>query len=279
MIGVFDSGIGGLSVLKALRAALPQHDFIYVADSGHAPYGERDDAYVQARTLAIGAYLAAQGVDALVVACNTATAAAVHLLRVAYPGIPIVGLEPALKPAVALSKTGHIGVMATRSTLSSAKFRTLHESLAGSAQFSCQPCDGLAAAIERTASAARAQSDEVHDLCVRYVNLLRPFGGGDGEIDTLVLGCTHYPFVAEHISALVGDGIRLVDSAEAVARQTVRVLAAGTPKASVGAGDTLINETPSATPVRLLTTGDPVLLEQAALHWLGLATTAKHLVV
>ncbi|MDB5843892.1 MAG: glutamate racemase, partial [Polaromonas sp.] len=124
-IGVFDSGIGGLSVLKALRADMPNEDFVYIADSGHAPYGERDAAHVLARSRAIAQYLVSQNVKALVMACNTATAAAIALLRAEHPGLALIGVEPALKPAVALSRTGRIGVMATRGTLSSGKFQAL----------------------------------------------------------------------------------------------------------------------------------------------------------
>lgn len=276
MIGVFDSGIGGLSVLKALRQALPQHDFTYVADSGHAPYGERDEAYVLARTQTVAAWLIAQNIEALVIACNTATAAAVHVLRGAHPGLPIIGLEPALKPAVAWSKTGHIGVIATRSTLGSAKFRALHESLAKSATFTLQPCDGLAGAIERSASGSITQ--DVEALCVRYVGMMGAFGSGARQIDTLVLGCTHYPFVAGEIRRLVGDSVRLVDTGEAVARHTARVLkdATSPPNPSTQKNGTSV---PAQGSVTLLTTGAPGLLEQAAASWLGISAHAKSLAI
>ena len=141
-IGVFDSGIGGLSILQALRAELPAEDFVYVADSGHAPYGERDAAHVIGHSQAITRHLLAQHhIKALVVACNTATAAAIHLLRQQYPYLPIVGVEPALKPAAQLSQTRRVGVMATRGTLESAKFRVLLDALQGQADFILQPCE------------------------------------------------------------------------------------------------------------------------------------------
>lgn len=125
-IGVFDSGLGGLSVLRALRAELPNERFVYVADSGHAPYGERDDEYLIHRSGTISRWLQHHHqIKALVVACNTATAAAIHVLRAEHPALPIIGIEPALKPAVAKSKTGVIGVMATPSTLKSEKFQRL----------------------------------------------------------------------------------------------------------------------------------------------------------
>ncbi|MBA3937771.1 MAG: aspartate/glutamate racemase family protein [Planctomycetes bacterium] len=145
-IGVFDSGIGGLSILRALRAELPGEDFVYFSDAGHAPYGERDDAFVAQRSAGIArALVDGHGIKALVIACNTATAAAVQLLREAHGhALPVVGVEPALRPAASLTRTRRVAVFATRGTLASAKFRALHDSLAGHAEFLLQPCDGLA---------------------------------------------------------------------------------------------------------------------------------------
>lgn len=251
-IGVFDSGIGGLSILKALRAELPAENFVYVADSGHAPYGERDAAHVIARSRAIASYLLDQHhIKALVVACNTATAAAIHLLRQQHPELPIVGVEPALKPAAALSKTGRIGVMATRGTLESAKFRALLESVAGQAEFILQACDGLADAIERQ------DDDCTQALCARYIEAIDHYGANAGEVDAIVLGCTHYPFARVTLRALVGDAVQLVDSGAPVARQTRRLLEAGAGLAS----------REQAT-VQLFATGYPERLQTAALHWL-----------
>ena len=178
MIGVFDSGIGGLSVLKALRERLPHEDFIYIADSAHAPYGQRDDAYVVARARAISQYLVSRNVKALVIACNTATAAAIRVLRAEHPGLPIIGVEPALKPAALLSKTGNVGIMATRSTLASAKFRALMASQAGFASFTLEPCDGLADAIER--SAKSRDSAELTAACARITCRMGSFGTQEG---------------------------------------------------------------------------------------------------
>ena len=251
-IGVFDSGVGGLSILRALRTELPWEDFVYVADSGHAPYGERDAAHALARSRVIAAHLrAAYDIKALVMACNTATAAAIDALRQEQPDLPIVGVEPALKPALAQSRTGRIGVMATRSTLASAKFRALLASLAGQAEFVCQACDGLADAIEQEAT------EKIAAFCNSYANAMGQFGAHPGEIDTLVLGCTHYPFAAESIRRLVGPSVHLVDNGEAVARQTRRLLQA------------LAN---GATPgqVVLLSTGERSALQRAAQRWLAL---------
>lgn len=259
-IGVFDSGIGGLSVLKALRAAMPHEDFIYLADNGHAPYGERDTTHVLARSRAVTQYLVGQNIKALVVACNTATAAAIDQLRIDHPHLPIIGVEPALRPAVALSKTGRIGVMATRSTLASARFQTLLAAQTGLSEFVLQPCDGLADAIERGASMDDAT--EIIAACVRNTAAMGLFGTQPGQIDTLVLGCTHYPFVSEHLQALVGVDVRLVENGEAVARQTQRLLhaaAGSTGPALLGPGR-----------IRLITTGDADILTAAAGQWLVL---------
>ncbi|MEJ6022781.1 glutamate racemase [Ramlibacter sp. PS4R-6] len=217
MIGVFDSGIGGHSVLRALRAQLPDEPFAYFADTEHAPYGERDEAFVAQRSLAITRkFIEEDGANLVVVACNTATAAAIHLLREAYPQIPFVGVEPPLRPAVAVTRTRQVGVMATRGTLASAKFRALHESLAASGvRFILQPCDGLALAIE-TNDAAR-----VRELCERYVGAVQ----AQGDVDTLVLGCTHYALVDDVLQAAAGDGVRLVEPGVPVARRVAALLA------------------------------------------------------
>lgn len=259
-IGVFDSGIGGLSVLRALRAALPHEDFIYLADNGHAPYGERDTAHVLARSRALTVHLVQQNVKALVIACNTATAAAIDLLRSEHPRLPIIGVEPAVKPAVALSKTGRIGVMATRSTLESTRFQALLAAQAGLAQFVLQPCDGLADAIERGASLADAT--EIIAACAGNTEAMGLFGTQAGQIDTLVLGCTHYPFVSQHLQALVGADVTLVENGAAVARQTQRLLHAAA--GNIGPADTGPGR------IRLITTGNTQSLKAAAAHWLAL---------
>ena len=255
-IGIFDSGIGGLSVLKALRAELPHEDFIYIADSGHAPYGERDNAHVLARSLAISKYLVKQNIKALVVACNTATATAIDLLRATYPNLPIIGVEPALKPAVYSSQTKHIGVMATRSTLASDKFKALLQTQAGLASFYLQPCDGLADAIER--SATTGDATKVIASCVLYTRAMGIFGMKKGQIDTVVLGCTHYPFAEQHLRKLLGPAVQLVANGNAVARQTRRQIAAN-------CGQTVAGKT------SLFSTGNPQNLQTAAQTWLGLA--------
>ncbi|HQQ69570.1 MAG TPA: glutamate racemase, partial [Alicycliphilus sp.] len=208
-IGVFDSGIGGLSVLQALRHELPHEDFVYLADSGNAPYGdEKGDAFVQQRTLAIARWLRAQhDIKALVVACNTATAAAVEQLRAAMPELPAIGVEPALKPAAARSQTHHVGVLATRGTVGSARFARLQGAHSAGTRFSVQACDGLARAIEQSTEEplpAATSAAKIGALCAQYTGTLGSFGLKTGEIDTLVLGCTHYVFAKDLLRALVG---------------------------------------------------------------------------
>ena len=262
-IGVFDSGIGGLSILKALRSELPQERFVYVADSGFAPYGERDETHVQARALSITQHLLQQHrIKALVVACNTATALAIYLLRNQYPQLPIVGIEPALKPAIALSKTGFIGVMATRGTLESDKFKRLLSSLQGQARFVLQPCSGLALAIEQF------DALQIQAACAEYIGALgavSPFGTQHGQIDTLVLGCTHYPFAEAALRLGTGPAVNYLEGGEPVARQTRRLL-----EAANALNTTDIKHTVATPQVTFYSTGDGQALQSAAQRWLGL---------
>jgi glutamate racemase len=260
-IGIFDSGIGGLSILDAMRAELPFEDFVYVADSGHAPYGERDPAHVIERSRAIAHHLLDQHhIKALVIACNTATAAAIHLLRQQYPELPIVGVEPALKPAATLSRTGRIGVMATRGTLSSPKFQALMDSLRAPVDFIRQSCDGLADAIER------GDASKIEALCMDYTSLMGEFGSQPGQIDTLVLGCTHYAFAASYLRTLLGPQVQLIDSGIPVARQARRLLQA---QAALGSSPTQR--------IQLFVTGDPERLQAATRDLLHLDEKVKTL--
>ena len=188
-IGIFDSGIGGLSVLQALREALPHEPCIYVADSGHAPYGERDDAFVQQRCAAITDYLLKHhAIKLLVVACNTATAAAIGHLRALWPQLPLVGVELAIKPAALQTRTGHVGVIATRGTVGSSRFQNLLHTHGQQVHWHVQACDGLAQAIEASTWQADGNLSEIEALCARYISALGPFGPNSGHTDTLVLG-------------------------------------------------------------------------------------------
>jgi glutamate racemase len=271
-IGVFDSGIGGLSVLQALQAELPHEHFVYWADSGHAPYGEKSDVFVRQRSLAIARHLVEhQRIKALVVACNTATAAAIHELRVQYPQLPLIGVEPALKPAIALSRTRRIGVIGTRGTLGSDKFHRLLSSLQGQAEFIVQPCNGLALAIEEsTHTVASAQSSEKISALLRdYTGQMGTFGSAAGQMDTLVLGCTHYVFAQNELQSLLGP-VQLVSTGEPVARQTRRLLEA--------AGQLRQGPSPLATSARLtlMSNGELSGLQAAASRWLQLPHSACH---
>lgn len=252
-IGVFDSGIGGLSILKALRLELPHESFVYFADSAHNPYGEKSDAFVIERSCAITRQLMDEHrIKALVVACNTATAAAIHILRAQYPALPIIGVEPALKPAVAASVTKRIAVLATRGTLHSAKFQTLLQSLQGQAEFICTPCDGLAEQIEHRMDAEDATN--LIAACDRFCWASGTFGIQKGEIDALVLGCTHYPLVLQHFRQAVGHAVHIIDNGQAVARQVRRLI-------------TLTSKAQDAS-VKLLSSATTDHLRTAAQRWL-----------
>ncbi|MFZ6645284.1 glutamate racemase [Undibacterium sp. TJN25] len=222
-IGVFDSGVGGLSVLQHIRQLLPHESLLYFADSGFAPYGDKPEAVIVQRSLAIAQFLLVQGIKALVVACNTATAAAIAAIRQAHPSLIVIGVEPGLKPAIALSKTGIIGVMATRRTLESQKFIALKTQLSKESKVSFLPqaCVGLADQIEK----GELQSQATALLLQRYVAPLIAQGA-----DTLVLGCTHYPFVLPLIRQLLqqsgkqASDVSIVDTGDAVARHLQRLL-------------------------------------------------------
>ena len=205
-IGVFDSGVGGLSVLRHIRALLPQEHLIYFADSGFAPYGDKTEAVVVERSLAVAAFLVARGVKALVVACNTATVAAIKAIRAHHPALPVVGVKPGLKPGAAATRNGKVGVLATQRTLSGEKFLLLREQIAGAtqAQFLLQPCVGLVDLIEQ----GELDTEATRALLERYVAPLVAQGA-----DTLVLGCTHYPFVQEAIARAVAQagGVDVAD--------------------------------------------------------------------
>lgn len=254
LIGVFDSGVGGLSVLKALHQQLPAHDLLYVADSAHAPYGERSDEFITARTHRIASHLLAQGANLLVIACNTATAVAAASLRERWPHLPIVAVEPGIKPAVALTRNGHIGVMATPATLRSDKFRRLLSAHDGAAiEVHLQPCPGLAGLIEH----GNGEDPALLALIDQFSRPLKQAG-----VDTVVLGCTHYPFVAAQIQAALGKHVQLVDTADAVARQAARLL--GPPPAT------------RSRRVLLQTTGSANHLTRLAHHWLSFHFDVAH---
>lgn len=217
-IAVFDSGLGGLTVLRALRSRLPHEDYLYFADTRYLPYGDRPEAFLRARGVDIAEALVRQGAKALVVACNTATAAAAEAIRSAV-AVPVVALEPAVKPAVALSQRRVIGVLATTRTLASERFQRLVGMHASGVKVLAQACPGLAEAIEREGPAGEG----VAGLLDRFVAPL-----AQASVDVVVLGCTHYPWVAEAIrQRLPAGGVQLIDTGDAVARQLERLLHLG----------------------------------------------------
>ena len=213
-IGVFDSGVGGLSVLRHIRAVLPGEDLLYVADSLHAPYGAKSVQFIQARSEVIAGFLVARGAKALVVACNTATSAAIASLRQRFD-LPIVGMEPAVKPAAEATRSGVIGVLATGGTLESARFAELVQRFGSQARVIVQPCPGLVEQVE----SGDLSGPLTRRLLAGFVEPLLAQGA-----DTLVLGCTHYPFLEPLLRELAGEQVSLIETGAAVARQLARRL-------------------------------------------------------
>lgn len=213
-IGVFDSGVGGLSVLRAIRDELPGEDLLYVADSAHVPYGDKSTAFIQQRSLVIAEFLLTLGVKAIVIACNTATSAAAAALRERF-SIPIVGMEPAVKPAVTHTRSGIVGVLATAATVNGDKFVNLLTRIGNGGEILVQPCPGFVEAVER----GELNGNAAYDMVERAVAPLLRRG-----VDTLVLGCTHYPFLRALIEQVAGPAVTIVDPSPAVARELRRRL-------------------------------------------------------
>ncbi len=283
-VGVFDSGIGGLSILQHIAVRLPEQDLLYFADTGFAPYGEKPESVIVERSLHIAQFLLGKGAKALVVACNTATVAAIKVLRQHYPQLPLVGVEPGLKPAALASQAKIVGVLATNRTLQGEKFARLQQEISEQhqVQFLLQGCTGLAHQIDRGELATPATLD----LLARYVTPLLEQGA-----DTLVLGCTHYPFVRpqiEHLirqyqsSATTGNAaarpITLIDTGDAVARQLQRLLQAhettgnGVQPTEALRHDTQANSTPPFEP----DSGAPSTVESAPLRHSGKTGARLH---
>lgn len=259
-IGVFDSGVGGLSILRELRRELPSAALHYVADSAHAPYGERGAEHVIARSQRIAAHLIECGAGVVVIACNTATAAAARSLRERWPRTPFVGVEPGIKPALAATRNGRIGVMATRGTLSSERFRRLADSLMAQHPLHLRACDGLAAAIEQGVPAA----PDLLSLVEQHCKPLR-----DAGVDTVVLGCTHYAFARQQIQAALEPHVHLVDTAVAVAAHAAAIAREALRRVAIGCVPA-----PSLT---LQATGSISQLERMAAAWLGETVTASYI--
>jgi glutamate racemase len=213
-IGVFDSGVGGLSVLREIRRELPGEDLLYVADSGHAPYGDKSSELIEERSIAIVEFLLDQGAKAIVVACNTATGVAIQTLRTRF-SIPIVAMEPAVKPAVALTKSGVIGVLATSRTIASDNFAKLHNRFGADVKILMQACPGLVEQVE----AGKLSDNKTRALVEQYVVPLL-----EQQADTIVLGCTHYPFLTSLIQEIAGSSVAIIDPSAAIARELRRRL-------------------------------------------------------
>jgi glutamate racemase len=216
-IGIFDSGVGGLSVLRAIREHIPEESGIYFGDQGHIPYGPRPMEQIRNFSEAITKFLLHQNAKIIVVACNTASAAALKYLREAFPDVPFVGMEPAVKPAAEHTQTGKVGVLATPATFQGALYASVVERFANGVQLLQDTCPGLVQEIEQ-GNLSGAETRRILD------SALLPML--EKNIDTVVLGCTHYPFVIPLIQQIVGDKVRVIDPAPAVAKQVRRVLEA-----------------------------------------------------
>ncbi len=213
-IGIFDSGVGGLSIAKEIRKLLPHEDLIYYADSYYCPYGEKAPAVIKDRVFSICDFLISQGAKLLVVACNTASIVSLDDLRRHYQ-VPTVGVEPAVKPAVHATKTGTIGVLATSVTLSGDRFSSLVNRFCTKTKVVTQPCPGLVELVE----AGKTDGTKVKEMLLQYIQPLL-----SQNADTIVLGCTHYPFLRPLIEKMAGPNVTVIDTGEAVARQTSRML-------------------------------------------------------
>jgi glutamate racemase len=261
-IGVFDSGVGGLSVLRELKAQYPQEDFIYLADQAHVPYGSRPLEQVRAFSEGITRYFLEEQADTpagrraklVVVACNTASAAALRHLRQVFPGVPFVGMEPAVKPAAEYTHSGVVGVLATPATFQGALYASVVERFAYGVNVLQDTCPGLVAQIEQ----GDLQSDETRAILQAALAPMLSQG-----IDTVVLGCTHYPFVIPMIEEIVGPEVRVIDPAPAVARQVGRLLDAHGLRHQSTEGSTSNQE------IRYLTTGDPAVFASQQLRIVG----------
>lgn len=258
-VGVFDSGIGGLSVLRALRSELPYESFVYLADQARVPYGPRPIEEVRAFSIQITHALLERGAKLIVVACNTASAAALHDLRALFPATPFVGMEPAVKPAAETTRTGVVGVLATPATFQGALYASVIERFARDVTVLQHAPLGLVEQIEQGAF----DSDRTREILAAALEpMLRR------NIDTIVLGCTHYPFVIPQIRAITGPGVRVIDPSPAIAAQTRRMLAERA----------LLAEPDGPAGQEFLTTGDPQRMEAQIHSLLGVAARPSQIV-
>lgn len=260
-IGVFDSGVGGLSVLRAILLELPDKPIIYLADQAHVPYGPRSLAEVRSFSETISRYLINQGCKLVVVACNTASAAALYSLRQTFPDTPFIGMEPAVKPAAEITRTRAVGVLATPATFQGVLYASVVERFANGVQIYQDTCPGLVIQIE----SGHLDSMETREILEKALRPMLKQG-----IDTVVLGCTHYPFVIPLIQHITGPFIRVIDPAPAIARQVRRILA------QKGDSQSRSRDYTSPTlPVQIISTGDPQNLEWLLQKLLGVDWPVK----
>lgn len=241
-IGIFDSGSGGLSVYRELRKILPRERYLYFSDNAHCPYGEKSAAYIQDRARVITDILLGMGADIIVVACNTATAAAIATLREEYPAVPFIGMEPAVKPAALGTESGVIGVLATAGTLKGSKYLNTRGQYEDDVKIVEHVGQGFVELVE-----GGVLDGPEAEATVRAS--LQPLL--DAGADRIVLGCTHYPFLRPVIERLAGPGVQVIDPAPAVARQTLRLLQERGVQLGTGAFS-----------VQLFASGDPVAMER-----------------
>jgi glutamate racemase len=257
-IGIFDSGVGGLSVLAAVRQLLPNEDLIYLADQAHVPYGSRSLDQVRAFSEQITRYFITQNAKLVVVACNTASAAALHYLREVFPETPFVGMEPAVKPAAENTRSGVVGVLATPATFQGELYASVIERFAAGVEVLQDTCPGLVMEIDH----GNLDSPKVRSILDGALQPMLAEG-----IDTVVLGCTHFPFVIPAIQDIVGPGVRVIDPSPAIARQVERLLEANhLRRVDQGRGR-----------VSILTTGDKERLERLLPRLVGDAGVVKTL--
>jgi glutamate racemase len=216
-IGVFDSGVGGLSVLGSMHAQMPNENMIYFGDQGHVPYGARPMEEIQKFSVGITNFLLQQGCKIIVVACNTASAAALTYLRERFPQVTFVGMEPAVKPAAEATKTGKVGVLATPATFQGALYASVVERFGAGVELLQSTCPGLVGQIEKGELDTKETRAILEDALLPML---------ERNIDTVVLGCTHYPFVIPLIQSIAGENVRVIDPAPAIARQAERLLTA-----------------------------------------------------
>ena len=249
-IGVFDSGVGGFSILRAIRRELPGESLIYLADQAHVPYGPRSLEQVRAFSLGITRFLLRRGAKIIVVACNTASAAALHYLREEFPQVPFVGMEPAVKPAAEHTQSGVVGVLATPATFQGALYASVIERFANGVTVLQSNCPGLVMEID----AGKLDTPNVREILEEALQPMLAQG-----IDTMVLGCTHFPFVIPVIEEIVGPEVRVIDPSPAIACQVKRLLKA----------NRLLNQSSISAKLQYLTTGDPVRLMEMLPRFMG----------